>query len=105
MIFQYNILTAIWNSDQIASILIYDQGLFQTVDFTNQLPDITIPSLFISGQYDMTVPVASAQKAFENIGSEVKELKIFERSGHSPASSEAERFAAEVLRFIDANKE
>jgi len=53
----------------------------------------------------MIVPVASAQKAFENIGSDVKELQIFDRSGHSPIATEPDRFASEVLRFIDANKE
>ncbi len=104
VIFQYNILTAIWNSDRIANILVYDQKLFQTVDFTNQLQQITIPSLYISGRYDMIVPTASSQRAFENNGSEVKELLIFENSGHSPGSSETERFIAEILRFMDANK-
>lgn len=104
VIFEYNVLTAIWNSIQIATILIEQQSLFQTTNFTSQLPEITIPSMFISGQYDMIVPIASAETAFENIGSEVKELQIFDRSGHSPIDSEPKRFAAEVLRFIDANK-
>ncbi|WP_350293985.1 alpha/beta hydrolase [uncultured Croceitalea sp.] len=103
--FEYNASTAIWNGRQIATILIDQQGLFQVTDFTSQLPEITIPSLFISGQYDMIVPVVSAQKAFENIGSEVKELQIFDRSGHSPLDTEPERFAAEVLRFLEANKQ
>lgn len=105
LIFQYNILTTIWNSNQIATILIDQQALFETTDFTDQLPDITIPALFISGQYDMIVPIASAQAAFENIGSDVKELLLFERSGHAPPATEPERFAQEVLRFIDSNKQ
>jgi len=100
----YNAWTAIWNSNQIASILIDEQCLFQTTDFTSRRPEITIPSLFISGQYAMTVPLISAEIAFENIGSDVKELLIFERSGHSPLASEPQRFAEEVVRFIDENK-
>jgi len=104
LIFDYNILTTTWNSSQLASILVYDQCLFQTTDFTSRLQEIEIPALFISGQYDMIVPVISAETAFENIGSSVKELLIFERSGHAPLASEPQRFAEEVLRFMDQNK-
>jgi len=104
LINDYNILTAIWNSGKIASILVDEQCLFQTTDFTSRLPQITIPSLFISGEYDMIVPKISAETAFENIGSNIKELLIFEQSGHAPLASEPQRFADEVLRFIDQNK-
>ncbi len=102
--FVYNFLTTGWNNSQIASILVDDQGLFQTLDFTSRLQEITIPSLFISGKYDMVVPIASAQAAFENIGSTSKELLIFEKSGHAPMFSEPDRFATEVLQFIDVHK-
>ncbi|WP_394748198.1 alpha/beta fold hydrolase [Spongiimicrobium salis] len=104
IISHYNLLTAIWNSGQIAHILVDEQCLFETTDFTNRLHEIEIPSLFISGQFDMIVPIVSAQIAFENIGSTKKELFIFERSGHAPLASEPKRFATEVLRFIAANK-
>lgn len=102
--FAYNFFTNGWNNSQISSILVDDQGLFQIVDFTSQLPEITIPSLFISGKYDMVVPIASAQNAFNNIGSASKELLIFDRSGHGPMFSEPQLFAAEVLRFMDEHK-
>ncbi len=101
--FTYNLLTRAWNTNQIGTI-IDNQGLFQTLDFTSQLPEITIPSLFISGQYDMIVPTASAQTAFEFIGSTSKELLIFDRSGHAPLFSEPDRFATEVLQFMDEHK-
>jgi len=104
LVYVYNALTAIWNSNQLASILVDEQCLFQTTNFTSRFPEIKIPSLFISGKYDMTVPVVSAEIAFENIGSDVKELRIFERSGHSPIASEPQRFAEEVLRFMEQNK-
>ncbi len=102
--FVYNPRINQWNAIQIGSIITGDQGLFQTTDLTSQLPKITIPSLFISGQYDMVVPIASAQTAFETIGSASKELLIFNRSGHSPPFSEPDRFATEVLRFINEHK-
>lgn len=104
LLFHYNLLTNSWNGRQSNGILTGDQGFFQTIDFTSQLPEITIPTLFISGKYDMIVPIASAQTAFETIGSESKELLIFDRSGHSPPFSEPYLFAAEVLRFINEHK-
>ena len=102
--FRYNPRINTWNGIQIGSIITGNQGFFQTIDLTSQLSKITIPSLFISGKYDMVVPIASAQTAFETIGSEFKELLIFERSGHSPPFSEPEKFAQEVLRFINTHK-
>lgn len=101
--FAYNFLTNGWNNGQIGSIF-DDQGLFQTVDFISQLPEIGIPSLFISGQYDMVVPIASAQTAFDAIGSTSKELLIFERSGHGPMFTEPDLFAEKVIEFINAHK-
>ncbi len=102
--YDYNFWIKKWNNNQIDNILVKDQGLFQTADFTSQLPEIRIPSLIISGQYDMVVPVTSAQNYFNNIGSESKELLIFEESGHAPNRSEPDRFATEVLRFMDEHK-
>lgn len=102
-VFNYNPITASWNSGTIASILI-DQGLFEQTNYTNRLPEITIPSLFLWGRYDMIVPPAFGQQAFDTIGSARKELVIFERSGHSPMLSESDLFAEKVLLFIDQNK-
>ncbi|MEP3210822.1 MAG: alpha/beta hydrolase [Maribacter sp.] len=101
--FTYNFLTRGWNNSQIASIL-DNQGLFQTTDFTSQLSEIRIPSLFISGRYDMVVPMVSAQTAFDAIGSTSKELEVFERSGHGPMFSEPELFAEKVIEFMNAHK-
>ncbi len=101
--FVYNFLTKRWNNGQIGSIF-DDQGLFQTVDFTSQLSEIRIPSLFISGKYDMVVPIASAQAAFDAIGSTSKELLIFERSGHGPMFTEPVLFADKVIAFINSHK-
>lgn len=101
--FAYNFLTNRWNSGKIQSIF-DNQGLFQTVDFTSQLSEIRIPSLLISGRYDMVVPMASAQTAFDAIGSTSKELLIFERSGHGPMFTEPDLFADKVIEFINTHK-
>ena len=52
----------------------------------------------------MVVPPSFAQEAYENMGSNMKELVFFEYSGHSPMFSEANQFAEEVKKFIDQNK-
>lgn len=103
LIFEYDIFAAIWNIGIIQSIFI-DQGLFESVDYTPRLSEITIPSLFLWGKYDMVVPPIYGQQAFDSIGSTIKELVIFENSGHSPLASEPDLFAETVLRFMNDNK-
>lgn len=95
----YNVFMALWNSGQILKILT-NNGLWENISYTDKLSEITVPSLIITGKHDLVVPTKFAQEAFDNIGSEDKELLIFERSGHSPMASEKELFAAEILEFI-----
>ncbi len=98
----YNILTFIWNLLKIQSIL--DDDIIGELSFTEQLSEITIPSLILWGRYDMVVPEFYAQQAFDNLGASDKKLVFFERSGHSPMFTEPNRFADEVLQFINQNK-
>ncbi|WP_158655075.1 alpha/beta fold hydrolase [Flavivirga eckloniae] len=102
-VFKYNLLTALWNKANTQSIL-NDRGLFRNLSFTNRLQEITIPALVLSGKYDLVVPPKFAQEAYDNLGSSTKELVIFERSGHSPMSSEPELFSETVIDFINQNK-
>ncbi|MCL5127794.1 alpha/beta fold hydrolase [Algibacter sp. L4_22] len=102
-IFKYNILTMLWTGSNTQSILA-DQGLWETVDYTNQLQEITIPSLVLWGKNDMVVPIKFAQDAYDNLGSSSKKLVIFENSGHSPMLNEPDLFAEEVIQFINTNK-
>jgi pimeloyl-ACP methyl ester carboxylesterase len=100
--FQYNLLTFFWNINNIQSIL--DPDIQGILSYTDMLPEITIPSLILWGKHDMVVPPFFAQEAFDNLGSNTKEMVIFERSGHAPMNSEGGLFTAEVIRFIDQNK-
>lgn len=102
-IFTYNLLTVLWNRGNTLSILT-NQGLWENVTYTDRLPEITIPSLILWGKHDMVVPSKFAHEAFDNLGSSVKELVIFEKSGHLPMSSEAILFSEEVIKFINQNK-
>ncbi|MFS4467508.1 alpha/beta fold hydrolase [Maribacter sp. 2210JD10-5] len=102
--FRNNILTVAWNGKITQSILVRDQGIFESLSFADRLSEITIPSLTIWGKYDMVVPIKFAQETFGNLGSASKELVIFEKSAHSPMYTEPDLFAEEVIDFITAHK-
>jgi len=99
----YNITTTLSNFRTINSIL-FNQGIWENLSFTNRLPEIKIPSLVLWGKHDMIVPATFAQEAYDNLGSDIKKLVIFERSGHTPMFSEANKFSEEVIQFMDQNK-
>ncbi|WP_106795184.1 alpha/beta fold hydrolase [Aquimarina sp. Aq78] len=101
--FNYNFITTFWNRGNTISILT-NQGLWENLSYTNRLSEIKIPSLILWGKYDIVVPATFAQEAYDNLGSDIKELIIFERSGHAPMLSEADKFAEELIRFMNQNK-
>ncbi len=99
----YNLLTTLWNGNNIQNILV-KKGLFEKVSFTDKLYKITIPSLVLWGKYDIGVPTIYAQEAYDNLGSNDKELFIFEKSAHSPMDTEPDLFAEKVIEFINRYK-
>lgn len=101
-ILNYNLLTLFWNTLNTQSIL--DADLFENSNFTPRLPEITIPSLVLWGRHDMVVPIRFAQESFDNLGSNEKELVIFENSGHSPMFAEPDLFAEKVIEFINQHE-
>ncbi len=102
-IFRNNPLTVYWNGFNVNNIL-SDQEIWEKVSYTGQLYNIKIPSLFLWGRYDMVIPPAMGQDAYNNIGSDDKKLVIFEKSGHSPMDNEGQLFFNEVVDFIERNK-
>lgn len=103
-ILKTNRLISNWNNQNITNQIVVDQGLFENVSYTGRLSEITIPSLVLWGRHDLVVSSFFAQEAYDNLGSSIKRLVIFEKSGHSPMSSEPNLFAEEVITFIDQNK-
>jgi pimeloyl-ACP methyl ester carboxylesterase len=81
-----------------------DPGIQGVLSYTDRLPEINIPSLILWGKHDMVVPTVIAQETYDNLGSSVKRLVIFEKSGHAPFGSEPNLFADKVILFIDQNK-
>lgn len=102
VLFQNNLLTTTIAGALTANRLFNDDKL-EGVSLTAQLSKIEIPSLILWGRYDLIVPGRLAHSAFNNIGSENKELVFFEKSGHSPMDTEPDKFVKEVVDFIEAN--
>lgn len=100
----HNDLTKGWNQINIARTLLDKELIHETVSFTDRLSEITIPSLVLWGKYDLVVPTELAQEAFDNLGSDDKDIYIFEQSGHSPMASEPDLFAEKVMEFINSHK-
>jgi len=100
--FEYNLLTAYWNIINIQSII--DPDIQGILSYTERLSEIEIPTLILWGEHDMVVPPSFAQESYDNLGSNVKDLVFFERSGHAPFLSETNLFAEELILFINQNK-
>jgi proline iminopeptidase len=75
-----------------------------TLDLTQNIKQITIPTLLIWGKYDFRVPPTLAKESVLDYASASKELIIFEKSAHNPYWSEPELFYKKTKLFIDANK-
>lgn len=71
---------------------------------TDRLDEITIPSLFLWGKYDLVVPPALGESALERVNTPHKSMVIFEHSGHSPMSNEPDLFVDEVVKFVELYK-
>ena len=79
------------------------QQIIQT-SFTNELHNITIPSLLIWGQYDFTVPMGCGYDALNRLGSSYKKLILIPDAGHSPMDGNPGLFSQTVSDFIEAVK-
>lgn len=71
---------------------------------TDQLEKIKKPTLLLWGKYDMVVSDELGYSALKLLGTQDKELVIFERSGHSPMSNEPIKFVDEVKGFVERLK-
>lgn len=74
---------------------------FSEIDYTDDLMAIDKPTLIIHGEDDQIVPIkASAEKAAKLVSGAT--LKIYAGGSHGLAQIDAERFNADVLKFIQA---
>ncbi|MBC8354408.1 MAG: alpha/beta fold hydrolase [Planctomycetes bacterium] len=73
-------------------------GFLRTFDFTDQLHEITCPTLVLAGALDWICPPRHSQIIAERIPR--ANLKVFANSAHSIAADEPEAFAAAVKGFL-----
>ena len=66
------------------------------------LPQLTIPSLWLYGEYDFSVPVYVGIDGYQKAGSLIKEFVMFEKSMHHPHYTESDFFAEKLYSFINS---
>ena len=75
----------------------------KSVNFSivKSLKNVRVPSLFIYGKYDVSVPYIAGFDAYLNLGAPDKRFVLFESSMHHPHDTEPGKFAEEVKLFIN----
>ena len=101
--FGNNPLTGTWNLIN-TNLSIVNQDYWQSLSYTDRLSDVTIPSLLLWGSHDLVVPPSLGRIALDALGSQEKELILFDRSGHSPMMNEEELFGVVISAFVERFK-
>ena len=81
-----------------------DVAIEQQINVFEELDEISIPSLFLYGKYDISVPPKIGVDAFTFLASEQKEFYLFKKSIHHPMDSEPELFGNVMIEFINKHK-
>ncbi|MEO8430987.1 MAG: alpha/beta hydrolase [Acidobacteriota bacterium] len=76
-------------ADSYASLL----PELETLDLLSRVPRLEIPLFVAAGRHDRTTVLEITARWFEGVESPRKELRVFERSAHSPVYEEPEAFA------------
>ena len=74
------------------------------VGFTDQLGQISIPVLILFGKYDVSVPPTLGRDLYRRISSTDKSFVLYDHSLHHPHDTEPDKFADEVIGFIERNR-
>ncbi len=80
------------------------EGESETINYTPELHKIKVPCLFLWGKYDFNCPLPLGQSAYEKVGTQKKELYVFQNSGHSPMDNEVDLFCDKVIGFVKQYK-
>jgi pimeloyl-ACP methyl ester carboxylesterase len=96
--------TNLANTFMVATSDLWQEALDNPL--SDDLKNITIPSLLLWGRYDFVVSPTLGEEALINLGTpdEDKSLVIFQRSGHSPMQEEPGLFIQVVTEFIEKYK-
>lgn len=96
----YNILSylATGKDEAVSNKLVEEEKNFHILD---QIDQITLPVLFITGQYDDVAPPEEMQVAYERIGSVNKHLTVINDAGHESFLNKPLEFHKQVVDFIN----
>ena len=105
-------LELIFNSMFSMSYYVYSFGnptdaiLWDELDYTPELANITIPALMLWGADDGIVPPQVADYVYDHLGTDpsMKEVVKIPECGHGPQNDQHERFYQEVKDFIETYK-
>jgi len=97
-IFQNNPLT--WQISHLFNQPV-NYAVENNYSLSEYLPNLTIPSVWMYGLYDFSVPIYVGGDGYQRAGSFDKEFIIFEKSMHHPHYTESDYFAERVYSFIN----
>ncbi|MGI4851057.1 MAG: alpha/beta fold hydrolase [Janthinobacterium lividum] len=99
------VLDSFWMQGMMGSIKAQYDGIraFSETDFTEDLKKITVPTLFLHGDDDQTVPIKdSAERASKLVKNSI--LEAYSGASHGMCVTHAEQVNADLLAFIKSNK-
>jgi pimeloyl-ACP methyl ester carboxylesterase len=77
---------------------------FTKIDLLKEVPEVQIPIFFLLGKHDYQVPFECSIVYFEHLKAPLKEIFLFEKSGHSPMFEETDKFIEIVKQCINKIK-
>jgi len=72
---------------------------YPAMDYTDDLPDVTVPALVTVGRHDWITPPAASEEIADLLPD--ARLVVFEESGHSPNLDQQAAYLARVREFLD----
>ncbi len=73
--------------------------VFPAMDYTDDLPDVSLPAFVTVGRHDWITPVEASEQLVSLLPN--ARLRIFEQSGHNPHIDQSNAWLAEVRAFLD----
>jgi pimeloyl-ACP methyl ester carboxylesterase len=70
------------------------------VDLRQSATELEVPMFFLLGRHDVNAPVSLAEDYFHQLQAPEKSLIWFEHSGHSPWTSESDRFVEVIVEEV-----
>lgn len=88
-----------WIRGPLDTLGIVFQQLWE-VDLRQQAARLEVPAYFLIGRHDVNAPTFLAEEYYELLSAPHKEWVWFERSGHTPWTSEPDKFVDEMVNLL-----